>query len=149
LDKLPLTPNGKIDRRALPAPDALFISKHYQAPRDTVELQLVHIWENVLKVSPIDIRENFFSVGGHSLLAIRLMAQIEQQFEKHLPLATLFQNATIEQLAILLRQPTEAFRWSPLVAIQAQGEKTSLFGVHPGGGNVLCYFELAQQLGIE
>jgi len=77
------------------------------------------------------------------------MAQIEQLFDQHLSLATLFQNATIEQLAIRLRQPTEGLPWSPLVAIQAVGEKPPIFCVHPVGGNVLCYFELAQQLGIE
>ncbi len=149
LEQLPLTPNGKIDRKALPAPDALFTNKHYQAPRDTLELQLVQIWENVLEARPIGISNNFFELGGHSLLAVRLMAQIEQQFEKHLPLATLFQNATIEQLATLLRQQTGVLPWSPLVAIQAKGEKPPLFCIHPAGGNVLCYFELAQQLGVE
>jgi acyl carrier protein len=58
----------------------------------------------VLGVHPICISDNFFEFGGHSLLAIRLMAQIEQQFNKHLPLATLFQGATIEQLANQLLQ---------------------------------------------
>ncbi len=63
LDKLPLTPNGKIDRKALPALDALLTGKRYRAPRDTFELQLVHIWEKVLEVHPISIIDNFFEIG--------------------------------------------------------------------------------------
>jgi amino acid adenylation domain-containing protein len=149
LDKLPLTANGKIDRKALPAPETFSSHKHYQAPRGKLELELVQIWENVLNVRPIGVFDNFFELGGHSLLAVRLMAQIEQQFNQHLPLATLFQGATIEQLAIHLRQPTDTEVWSPLVPIQPKGDKTPLFCVHPGGGHVLCYFELAQHLGAE
>ncbi|RKZ91698.1 MAG: non-ribosomal peptide synthetase [Candidatus Parabeggiatoa sp. nov. 1] len=149
LDKLPLTPNGKIDRKALPAPDALSTNKHYQAPRDTVELQLAQIWENVLEVHPIGINDNFFELGGHSLLAIRLMVQIEQQFNKHLPLATLFQGATIEQLANQLRLQTDSQTWSSLVAIQPNGTKPPFFCVPGIGGNVLYFYELAHHLGPE
>ncbi|MCP5049408.1 MAG: hypothetical protein GY940_19720 [bacterium] len=115
--------------------------------RDALELQLAQIWENVLESSPIGINDNFFELGGHSLLAVRLLAQIKRQLGKHLPLATLFQNTTIEQLAVILRRETGALPWSPLVAIQAHagqahvhGEETPLFCVHPAGGNVLCYF---------
>jgi len=147
LDKLPLTPNGKIDRKALPAPEAFNSNKHYQAPRDTVELQLAQIWEKVLKVRPIGISDNFFELGGHSLLAVRLMAQIEQQFNKHLSLAALFQNATIEQLANQLRLQTDA--WSSLVAIQSNGRRPPFFCVPGVGGNVLYFYELAHHLGPE
>jgi amino acid adenylation domain-containing protein len=147
LDKLPLTANGKIDRQALPAPDAFSINKDYQAPRDKLELQLVQIWENVLKVSPISIFDNFFELGGHSLLAVRLMAQIEQQFNKHLPLTSLFQGATIEQLANQLRLQTDNQAWSSLVAIQPNGTQAPLFCVPGVGGNVVYFYELAHHLG--
>ncbi|MCP3908082.1 MAG: non-ribosomal peptide synthetase, partial [Oceanicoccus sp.] len=147
LDKLPLTPNGKIDRNILPAPDTLLTNKYYLAPRDTIEFRLVQIWENVLDMRPIGIRDNFFELGGHSLLAVRLMAIIEQQLERHLPLTTLFQNTTIEQLATILRKQTDPIPWSSLVAIQPKGEKPPIFCVHPAGGNVLCYLELAQHMG--
>jgi amino acid adenylation domain-containing protein len=155
LETLPLTPNGKIDRRALARlsldNDSL-LNKNYIAPRDLLELQLIHIWENILEVRPIGIHDNFFDLGGHSLLAVRLMAQIKQQLETHLPLASLFQGATIEQLAVLIRQQTnhtQTPQWSPLVVIQSNGAKPPLFCVHPTGGNVLCYFDLAQSLGTE
>ena len=151
-ESLPLTPNGKIDRKTLSqlsVDSYQLLGKTFIAPRDTLELQLVQIWEDVLNVRPIGVRDNFFELGGHSLLAVRLMAQIGQQLNKHLPLATLFQGSTIEQLATLLHQQTDTLPWSPLVAIQPKGEKPPLFCVHPGGGNVLCYFELAQHLGTE
>jgi amino acid adenylation domain-containing protein len=155
LEALPLTPNGKIDRRALARlslDNDSFLNKNYIAPRDLLELQLIRIWEDILEVRPIGIHDNFFDLGGHSLLAVRLMAQIKQQLETHLPLASLFQGATIEQLAVFIRQQTnntQTSQWSPLVVIQPNGTKPPLFCVHPTGGNVLCYFDLAQFLGID
>jgi amino acid adenylation domain-containing protein len=148
LEVLPLTPNGKVDRRALPAPDTscLSLEASFVSPRDTLELQLVQIWEEVLNVHPVGIRDNFFDLGGHSLLAITLMARIQQKFGKNLPLATLFQGATIEHLASLLRQQTDSLSWSTLIAIQPNGPKRPLFCLHPGGGTVLSYTNLACHL---
>ncbi|NEP32365.1 non-ribosomal peptide synthetase, partial [Moorena sp. SIO3B2] len=118
LEAMPLTPNGKVNRRGLPVPDAssLVPESSFVAPRDSVELQLAQIWSDILGVSPIGVRDNFFDLGGHSLLAVRLMADIEKEFGKNLSLAALFQGATLEQLAILLRQKTDTHSWSPLVA---------------------------------
>jgi amino acid adenylation domain-containing protein len=149
LERLPLTPNGKIDRKALPAPDTQRRDAVHHAPRDTVELRLVQIWEALLKVRPIGIRDPFFELGGHSLLAVRLVAQIEQAFGQRLSLTTLFHHTTIESLATVLRQHAraEARPWSCQVPIQPAGSARPLFLVHPAGGNVLCYLELAQQLG--
>jgi amino acid adenylation domain-containing protein len=149
LDALPLTPNGKVDRRALPAPD---VSRSNQpgvvvAPRNLLELQLVQIWEKLLDTRPIGVTDNFFELGGHSLLAVRLMAQIQRQFGQRLALASLFQEgATIEQLAGLLHTPAVATSRSPLVGIQPGGSKRPFFCVHPVGGNVLCYVNLARHL---
>jgi thioesterase domain-containing protein/acyl carrier protein len=148
LDALPLTPNGKVDRRALPAPNQAEsdLQDAFLAPRDTLELQLAHIWEELLGVSPIGVTNNFFDLGGHSLLAARLIAQIDKQFGQNLPLATLFQGATIERLAGVLRQQIGSPSWSPLVAIQPGGSQRPFFCVHPAGGNVLCYYDLARCL---
>lgn len=150
LDALPLTSNGKVDRRALPAPDtsSLSLETSFVPPRNKLELQLAQIWQNILSRS-VGVRDNFFELGGHSLLAVRLMTQIEQRFGKNLPLATLFQSPTIEQLANLLRQQTALGPWSPLVAIQPAGHRPPFFCIHPSGGNVLCYVELARHLGPE
>ena len=149
LEALPLTPNGKVDRSLLPAPNRTGsdLQDAFVAPRDTLELQLAHIWEDLLDVSPIGVTNNFFDLGGHSLLAVRLIAQIQKQFGQNLPLTTLFQGATIDQLAGILRQQNSSPSWSPLVAIQPGGSQRPFFCVHPAGGNVLCYYDLARCLG--
>jgi len=146
LDKLPLTPNGKIDRNALPAPEAWTKGKHYLAPRDTVELQLAQIWEQVLERRPIGILENFFELGGHSLLAVRLMSQIHHAFDKQLPIATLFQGATIVELAQLIRHHEAPTTWPTLIPIQPQGSRPPLFCFPGAGGNVLYLHSLAVHL---
>ncbi len=147
LDTMPLTPNGKINRKALPAPDILSIGDHYHTPRDTVELQLLQIWEDVLQVRPIGINDNFFELGGHSLLAVKLMSQIQQTFDRHLPIATLFQSATIVELAIILRSEGFSITWSTLVPIQPKGSRPPLFCLPGAGGNVLYLHNLASHLG--
>ena len=151
LDSIPITPNGKVNFAALPAPEkATFTDENaIVAPRDAVELQLTQIWEKVLKTNPVSIKDNFFDLGGHSLLAVSLMAEIQKQFGQSLPLTTLFQKGTIEQLAGILRQQPDVNNWSSLVPIQPHGTKQPFFCVHPVGGNVLSYFELARNLGLD
>jgi len=149
LDAIPLTTSGKVDRRRLVAlaPATADRTASFVAPRDLVELQLAQIWEELLDTRPIGVTDNFFELGGHSLLAVRLMAQIQQRFGQRLPLSILFQSATIAHLAEHLRQRTTTAPHSPLVAIQPAESRPPLFCVHPIGGNVLCYYDLAQQLG--
>jgi thioesterase domain-containing protein/acyl carrier protein len=149
LEVLPVAPSGKIDRRALPAPDRHRpeLEKDFVAPRDDLELQLAQIWEEVLSVGPVGVRDNFFELGGHSLLAVRLFALIEKRLGKKLPLAAVFQGATVEQLAGVLRQQATSGPRSSLVAIQPDGSKPSLFLVHPAGGQVFPYVQLAKFLG--
>ncbi|MEH1869179.1 MAG: amino acid adenylation domain-containing protein [Nostoc sp.] len=132
LDTLPLTPNGKIDRRALPVPDSTRLDSEntYLAPRDQLEFQLIKIWEKVLGIQPIGVRDNFFSLGGHSLLAVRLFTQIEKAFQKNLPLTTLFESPTVEQLANILRSQQALSLWYSLVPIQPGGSRPPLFGIH-------------------
>jgi amino acid adenylation domain-containing protein len=150
LDALPLTPNGKVAHDALPAPasDTSTEPEAFVAPRDSLELQLVQIWEEVLNVRPIGVTDNFFDIGGHSLLAVRLMALIQERFGQELPLSTLFQCGTIEQLATILRS-SPSVPWSPLVAIQRTGSKPPFFCAHPIGGNVLGYVDLGRHLAPE
>jgi amino acid adenylation domain-containing protein len=149
LEALPVTPNGKVDRRALPEPDRSRpeLEKAFVAPRDDLELQLAHIWEEVLGVRPVGVRDNFFELGGHSLLAVRLFALIEKRLGKKLPLTAVFQGATVEHLAGVLRQQAAPGPQSSLVPIQPGGRKRPLFLVHPAGGHVFPYIHLAQFLG--
>jgi thioesterase domain-containing protein len=149
IDALPLTSSGKVDRRNLPVPDQSRpdLQQAYVAPRDRVEEQLVTLWTRLLKLKTVGVHDNFFELGGHSLLAARLFAQIENRFGKHLPLATLFQSPTIEQLANLLRDSGTVGSWSSLVAIQPEGSKPPLFCIHAAGANVLIYRPLSRHLG--
>ncbi len=145
LEQMPLTPSGKINRRGLPLPEVI-TREDSVMPRDAVELELTRIWEEVLEVPHVDIRQDFFALGGHSLLAIRLMVLIEERMGRELPLATLFQAPTIEQLAEILRgedtgnEPT-------IVTLQALGTKPPFFCVPGAGGTALYLNELARQLG--
>jgi amino acid adenylation domain-containing protein len=150
LESLPLTPNGKIDRRSLPAPDMSSASEStFVAPRDDLELRLTQIWQEVLGVKSIGVKDNFFDLGGHSLIAVRMFAAIEKAFGKNLPLATLFQAPTIEQLAHICRDKGWTAPWRSLVTIQPQGSKPPLFFVHGIFGNVIYFRELANYLGSD
>ena len=137
------------DRRVDPEGDATDASERvYVAPRNLAEQQLAEIWQQVLNIERISVQDNFFELGGHSLLALRLFDQIEQKLGKKLPLSTLYQAPTLEQLATTLQQEETATFWSSLVAIQPNGSKPPLFCVHGLGGNVLCFRDLADHLGL-
>jgi thioesterase domain-containing protein/acyl carrier protein len=123
--------------------------KNFVAPRDELEHELTHIWEGVLGIHSIDVKDNFFDLGGTSLHAVSLFAEIERKFGKNLPLATLFQAATVREIANLMRQEHWLAPWQALVAIQPKGSKPPIFYMHPGGGNVLVYRDLALNLGPE
>jgi amino acid adenylation domain-containing protein len=149
VNNLPLTLNGKVDRLALPVLEyqRYNITNEPVLPRDDLEVQLTAIWQRLLGVQNISIQDNFFELGGHSLIAVRLFAEIEQIWGQNLPLATLFQQQTIEELAGILRQNEWSAPWSSLVLIQAGAEKPPLFCVHPVGGNILEYYTFANYLG--
>ncbi|MGH9763717.1 MAG: thioesterase domain-containing protein, partial [Blastocatellia bacterium] len=150
LPELPLTPNGKLDMSLLPPPETntgKLSSPDYVAPRDALEEQLAQIWENVLQVSPIGATSNFFDLGGHSILAVRLMAQVQKRFGQELPLNSLIRASTIEDMAKLVREQTGSLDWSPIVELNHSGSKRPFFCVHPVGGNVLRYRDLARYLG--
>jgi amino acid adenylation domain-containing protein len=148
LEKLPLSPNGKIDRLALPAPakSGSQEEKTSFAIRDTLEMRVAKIWQEILDVPSINIKDNFFDLGGDSILALILMTRIRQEFGQDLQLSTLFDAATIEHQACILRQQKSFQSRSPLIEIQPKGSKPPLFFVHPAGGNVLCYVDLASYL---
>ncbi|MEW5983048.1 MAG: non-ribosomal peptide synthase/polyketide synthase [Acidobacteriota bacterium] len=146
LARLPLTPSGKVNRRALPAPELTGqpADASVLRPRDTVELRLMRIWEEVLERSPVGVHDNFFDLGGHSLLAVRLMAYVQQQFGRHLPLSALFQRPTVAQLGELLRQQGDAAPWPILVPIRPGTGASPFFCVPGAGGNVVYFAGLAR-----
>ena len=132
LNELPLTPNGKIDRRALPAPDFTrpASEKSFVPARNHLERQIANIWENVLGVRPVGVQDNFFDLGGYSLLAVRVTRQIEKVFGKKLPVTALFQLPTVEQLAQLLSEGVPLAPWSSLVPLQPKGSRIPFFWIH-------------------
>ncbi|HEV2656736.1 MAG TPA: phosphopantetheine-binding protein, partial [Ktedonobacteraceae bacterium] len=106
VDALPLTPNGKIDREALPAPDEANTLRDgvLVAPTTATEQQLSEIVAPLLGLEQIGIDENFFLLGGHSLLGTQLIARIANTFGVDLPLRTLFEAPTIRQLSVEIEQ---------------------------------------------
>ncbi|WP_338270093.1 non-ribosomal peptide synthetase, partial [Corallococcus caeni] len=103
LDALPLTPNGKLDRRALPAPDARpSLDTGFVAPQSALEVQLASAWQAVLRLDKVGVHDNFFDLGGNSLLMVQLHAQLREALKLDVPLVELFQAPTIRSLAKLL-----------------------------------------------
>jgi acyl carrier protein len=98
LEQLPLTPNGKLDRAALPIPKQQMEETSVK-PRTDLERALANIWAEVLQRDEIGVRESFFDLGGHSLLATRVISRIRERLHIDLPLRTLFEMPTVEELA--------------------------------------------------
>lgn len=105
LSSFPMTSSGKVDRKALPAPDTTTLNSGVPqvAPRNELEATLLGIWEEVLERNAISVLDNFFSLGGHSLRAIRVMSLIKQRLHRTLRLADLFSYPSIAELADVLK----------------------------------------------
>jgi hypothetical protein len=106
MDELPLTPNGKIDRRSLPVPGRSnpSRSRSYSAPRTPLEKLAARIWEEVLQVERVGIYDNFFEVGGHSLLIFRVNIRYEQAFQVNIPFRKYFELPTVMEQAQYIGQ---------------------------------------------
>ncbi len=123
------------------------LARHYDPPRNETEEQLCQLWQNLLKVQRVGIRDDFFELGGTSLLAVRIFAELEKISGKSLPLVTLFQAPTIEQLAQIIHRKKSSAPPSCLVAIQPKGSRPPLVLVHGAGGGILWgYANLAVHL---
>ena len=121
----------------------------YIAPRNSTEIKLAQLWSQVLGIESIGVRDNFFNLGGQSLMAMSLFTLIEQKLGQTLPLTTLLNAPTIEQLAQILAKNEEEQTLSSLVPLQADGSKPPFFCIHGQQGNVLNLRELAQALGSD
>nr|APD72095.1 non-ribosomal peptide synthetase 3 [Streptomyces sp.] len=146
LDELPLTANKKIDRNRLPEPevtsDAVF-----EKPRDATEITLARMWTEILGIAEVGVHDNFFDVGGHSLLAVRLSAAIREEWDVEIPISELLRQGTIAELATTVRRGGQETSRVPVVTLR-EGEEGSrpLFLFHPFGGTVFCYVELTRHL---
>ena len=148
IEHFPLTPNGKIDRKVLPSPveSVQQQAKSYIAPDTETEKKLAEIWSEVLKIKQIGTDEDFFEIGGHSMVAVTLMVKIEKQLGIRLPLAILFDNSTIHDMAHLIDQKSERVSWGSLVPIRSKGSKKPLYLVHGAGLNLLLYTTIVARL---
>ena len=145
---LPLSPNGKINRRELPAPDwSTADVGDVVLPRNELESMLVGIWQAALGIPNVGIRDNFFDLGGHSLVAARVLAEVEKTIGRDLPLSALFRGATVESLAILISEHEDE---SDPVVLQIQsGDRGRLpfFAIVPPAEEALGYAILARHMG--
>lgn len=142
VEKLPTTLSGKIDRKEL----LNYKSNktiEYTEPRTEEEKIVETIWKESLNRENIDVFSNFFEIGGHSLIAVRVMNKIEQQTGKKLPLSALFEHSTIEQLSKLLITESEISS-DCLVPIKPKGTKVPIFIIHGAGLNVLNFVNLCK-----
>jgi len=157
LDEIPKGPTGKLQRIGLASQLGLVSDdsgtvrpqRAYLAPRDDLESKLVTIWESLLKVQPVGIREDFFELGGYSLLAVDLVEKIREELGSNLPVNSLLQAANVEQQAELIRKQSTLDRWSSLVPVQTSGTKLPFFCVAALGVNVIGYRRLAAHLGAD
>ncbi|HEV3344492.1 MAG TPA: condensation domain-containing protein [Pirellulales bacterium] len=121
-------------------------SSPFVAPRDAIERTLAAVWGDLTGREKVGVRDNFFELGGDSLLAVRLMAEVERQFGRKLPLVWLFQDPTIERLAEVLRAGDQPAVCLVPIRPRRAGSRPPLFCAHPAGGTVFCYRELARLL---
>lgn len=120
----------------------------YAAPESEAEKTLAGLWQRVLGTK-VGVHDNFFDLGGHSLMALTLMNDIERVFGQRLPLASLIQAPTIHQLAPMLGEKDAIPSWSSMVKLSDGGDRAPLFLMHSHGGNVLEYEPLAHRMGHE
>lgn len=126
----------------------------YEGPRNSLEEHLVRIWEESLDVKPIGIHDSFFNLGGHSMLAALVAAQISDELHVDIPVRQFFAAPTIAELAKIVAQESQPKAVNEgsveiLVKIQPAGTESPFFCVHPVAGDVLCYVDLAREIGTE
>lgn len=148
LDDLPLTPNGKLDRRQLPQPDDALVHQAFEAPQGEIELALMSIWMELLNAVRIGRHDNFFMLGGHSPLAVRMISYVHAVLGFKIPLGELFEAPTIAELALCLLNVgnTQENAFDVLLAIKPRGSRPPLFCIHPGFGLSWCYIGLSKHL---
>jgi amino acid adenylation domain-containing protein len=150
LDALPLNQNLKVDRSALPAPTRArpVLDQAYAPPEDPTQSELVRIWQELLEVEPVGIRDDFFDLGGDSLLAMAMLAAIEEAIGVEVSPSILLSGSTVEHVAASLGRPVRA---APAVApVQTGGSKAPLYFLHGDylGGGLYCR-KIARALGPE
>ncbi|WP_241566832.1 non-ribosomal peptide synthetase [Hahella sp. KA22] len=154
LDSLPLTPNGKVDRNALPAPDYAASADEFMAPATPTECKLADIWRSLLQIDhPLSASANFFESGGHSLLVMRLVSAISDQFGAQIAIRDIFGHSQLKDLATFIdayRTEDRLREWKPLVRLSDETltnkVSSKLFCVPGAGGFSIAYQALSDEL---
>nr|WP_255595714.1 non-ribosomal peptide synthetase [Lysobacter sp. BMK333-48F3] len=149
VDALPLTPNGKLDRKALPAPDGQGLAlSRYEPPQGDAELAIAALWSELLGVEQVGRHDNFFDLGGYSLMVFQVIEGLKQKgYEVALQDVLLAQR--LSELAALIDRPRGGFAHEQWVTIRKGGAARPLIFVHEPSGEVLAYERLARHIGAE
>ena len=149
LPRLPLNRNGKLDRNALltqARAERQTTVVNVDSPRDHVEMALYRTWSEVLRHPAVGISDNFFEIGGNSVLAVKLASLIEREFGRELAIRELMLRPTIERLAVVLRSESASSDEEPVIEFRAGDGRGRVVCVHPAGGTAFCYLRLSSLL---
>ncbi|MEH1850170.1 MAG: SDR family NAD(P)-dependent oxidoreductase [Nostoc sp.] len=161
LDEMPLTDTGEIDLKQLTQSHAGLKIAEQIEPRNQVERQLAEIFQKVLGLEKVGIHDNFFALGGHSVLAAQIVSQLRETFACELPLWVLFKSSTIAELAEVIETPSQELvngdrdignaptSDSCLVPIKPNGSKLPFFWIHPMAGVIFPYYPVSYLLGSD
>ena len=146
MDKFPLTPNAKIDRKSFPKPNSIIHRSNNQFNFTVNERLIAEIWSEVLDLNNLVPTDDFFELGGHSLIAVKVMVDIEKATGVRLPLAILFENSTIQKLALQLDKNECHEEWNSLIPIKKSGKKPPLYFIHGQGMNIIVFKSLLNEI---
>ncbi|MCB9096302.1 MAG: amino acid adenylation domain-containing protein [Arcobacter sp.] len=147
LNKKPVTRNGKIDYKSLPSIESLIgKNESYLAPRNELEKEICVIWSEILGIAEekIGINDNFFKLGGNSILAIKLVTKLNKHFKAQLSIVNLFTNQTIRYLTSRLNKTSRHYQ--EIIKLNNSSNEKNLFMIHPGAGGCEIYYSLAFKL---
>ncbi|MCL6261365.1 amino acid adenylation domain-containing protein [Aquiflexum sp. TKW24L] len=145
MEHLPLTANNKIDKKNLPQP--VEIIDQNKRPLTNLEKKISKVWCSALKKEDIDIESDFFEMGGHSLLAVKVITALEKEIGSKLAINQLFKHPNIRELAKAIENSSQNHAsWNSLVAIKPTGTKPPLYIVHGVGSTVSIYYSLAKYI---
>ena len=149
VEALPRTPNGKVDRAALPTPAARQAVDEAErvTPNDPVEMRMLGLWEDLLDMRPLSMTDNFFHLGGDSLLAVTLSTRIEKAFDMPVAISALFDHPTPKTLTEWIRSDVKAV--SSPVPVRSAGTRPPLFCIPGSGGYPVLFYKLGSYLGAD
>ncbi|KAI8358826.1 hypothetical protein B0O80DRAFT_256754 [Mortierella sp. GBAus27b] len=152
MDAFLLNANGKLDRSALPVPSDENVARQgYESPHTGIETSLSLIWEDILDISNVGRHDDFFAIGGHSLLALKMISRVRQSLGFEISIRTIFEAPTITKLAPRLGESgiTQEESFHTLLHVKTRGSWAPIFCIHPNLGLSWCFMGLSRHLPLE